>query len=245
MSKIIIANWKMNPSSPKEAEKFFLNISKAQKSKDKEIVICPPFVFIDRLRNLKSKISIGAQNVFFEKSGPFTGEVSVLMLKDLKVSYAIVGHSERRSLGETNIDINKKIKSLLSFNIKPILCVGELERDDNHEYFSFIKNQIEECLDGISKNMLSKVIIAYEPVWALSTNQIKKSASAYDSYEMSIFIKKIITDKFGAKITMPKIIYGGSVDDKNYSDFLLRGGVDGVLVGGASLNLKKILEIIN
>ncbi|MFA5773592.1 MAG: triose-phosphate isomerase [Candidatus Paceibacterota bacterium] len=245
MRKIVIANWKMNPQSQKEAEVLFRAIVKSKNSKKIDVVICPPVLYIEKLNKISSKMVLGAQNIFYEKKGPFTGEISAGMLKDIGVEYIIIGHSERRSLGETNLDVNKKIKTALSCGLKPVVCVGEIERDENHKYFNIIKNQIEECLGGLSKSMLSKIIIAYEPVWALSTTLGHKDATSLDSCEMSIFIKKIISDKFGLKIIMPRIIYGGSVDDKNCADFLINGGVSGVLVGGASLNADKFLKIIN
>lgn len=245
MRRIVIANWKMNPQSQKEAEVLFRAIAKNKNSKKIDVVICPPVLYIEKFKKISSKIVLGAQNVFYEKKGAFTGEISADMLSSIGAKYVIIGHSERRSLGETNQDVNRKIKASLSSGIIPIVCIGEIERDENHEYFNIIKNQIEECLDGVHKDMLSKIIIAYEPVWALSTTLGHKDATALDSFEMSIFIKKIISDKFKGKIVMPRIIYGGSVDDKNCADFLTNGGVAGVLVGGASLNANKFLTIIN
>jgi triosephosphate isomerase len=245
MVKIIVANWKMNPQSQKEAEVLYRAITKSKKTNKVNIVICPPVIYLERIKRTFSKVTLGAQNVFYEKKGPYTGEVSAEMLSGMGVKYVIIGHSERRALGEKNLDINKKIKSTLSSGLIPIFCIGEIERDENHEYFNIIKNQIEECLNGLNKSVISKIIIAYEPVWALSTTLTRKDATPSDSQEMSIFIKKIISDKFGIKTIMPKIIYGGSVDDKNCGDFLENGGVVGVLVGGASLNADKFKKIIN
>jgi len=238
MRKIVIANWKMNPQSQKEAEVLFRMIAKGKNFKKVDVVVCPPILYIEKLKKISSKIVLGAQNVFYEKKGPFTGEISAPMLEGMGVKYVIVGHSERRAKGETNLDINKKIKSALSSGLIPIVCVGEIIRDGNHEYFNVIKTQIEESLSGLNKSVLPKLIIAYEPVWALSTTLPRKDATPLDSQEMSIFIKKIISDKFGIKTAMPRIIYGGSVDDKNCGEL-------GALVGGASLNADKFLRIIN
>ena len=124
------------------------------------------------------------------------------------------------------------------------MCVGESFRDENHNYFNLVKSQIEECLDGVNKNLISKIIIAYEPVWALSTTVNRIDAMPADSLEMSIFIRKVLTDKFGFNTEMPKIVYGGSVNEKNSMDFLKNGGVDGLLVGRSSLDPKKFIEII-
>jgi triosephosphate isomerase len=148
-------------------------------------------------------------------------------------------------LGESNEEVNKKIKVALFFGLKPILCVGETERDEEHGYFSLVREQIRECLAGIKKELLAKIIVAYEPVWALSTTIGRRNAVPTDSREMSIFIKKVLADKFGMKTKMPRIIYGGSVNPQNVFEFMESGGVDGVLPGAASLNPKKFLEIIN
>ncbi len=245
VKKIIIGNWKMNPSSIKDAEQLFSSVAKSVFSiKKTETVVCAPFIYLSSLKKLSKKISLGAQDSFGVDTGPFTGEISPEMLYNMGVKYVILGHSERRSLGETNILINKKIKGALSAGLLPILCVGESDRDHNHEYFDFVRMQIEECLSGISKNSLSKIIIAYEPIWAISTTVNQKDATPIDCEEMVIFIKKTLADKFGSKIELPRIIYGGSANEKDAEDFLTKGGVDGLLPGRASLNAKKFSEII-
>jgi triosephosphate isomerase len=155
-----------------------------------------------------------------------------------------LGHSERRTLGESNFDINRKIKSALSFKITPILCVGESVRDENHEYLNFIKTQVEECLLGITKISLSKIVIAYEPVWAIGKDAARV-ATPGEFLEISIFIKKILIDKFGKLATQDlRIIYGGSVHPENAASFLIEGKAQGFLPGRDSLNAKKFLEII-
>lgn len=246
--KIVIANWKMNPSSLKEAEKLFTDIKKSLYFvKKTEIVICPPFLYLEKLKFIGShvkKISLGAQNLFWKEIGPFTGEVSGEMLYNLGVKYVILGHSERRVIGENNNDVNKKIKSALSAGLRPILCTGENIRDENHEYLNFVKVQIEECLNGISKDSISKVIIAYEPVWAIG-KEAPHPATPEEFREMNIFIKKILSDKFGVKeISKVRIIYGGSVDEKNVEGFIKDGQADGFLPGRASLDPKKFSKII-
>lgn len=248
--KIIIGNWKMNPSTIEEAEKMVKSIAKSiSKIKNTQIVICAPFLYIERLKKVSRKISIGAQDAFYEEKGAFTGEVSSHMLSNIGVKYVILGHSERRTLGESNSDINKKLKSALSSSITPILCVGERERDESHGYFNLVKNQLLESLDGIPKNLLYKIIIAYEPVWALSSTPNRRDATALDSREMAVFIRKTLSDKLGAqnqeKNKMPRIIYGGSANEKDCLDFLQNGGVDGLLPGRASLDPKKFVEIIS
>lgn len=249
-AKIIIGNWKMNPLTLKDAESLFGTVAKnISKIKNTQIVICPPFLYIEKLKKLSKKINLGAQNAFLENVGAFTGEVSPDMLENIGVKYVILGHSERRTPstggGETNELINKKIKSALGAGLVPIVCVGESERDESHSYFNLVKNQIEECLAGISKNLISKIIVAYEPVWALSSTLNRRDAIAADSLEMSIFIKKVLSDKFGSKTELPRMIYGGSVNEKTALDFLQNGGVDGLLPGKASLDAKKFVQIIN
>lgn len=250
--KIIVGNWKMNPLTLKEAEKLFSDVARGISGiKKTEVIICPPFVYLESLSRLlkaksyKPKAILGAQDAFYGDVGAFTGEVSAEMLYAMGVRYVILGHSERRTSGESNIDINKKIKASLSASLSPILCVGENSRDDNHEYFNFVKTQLEECLAGVSKNSVSKVIIAYEPVWAISSTKDRKNATAHDLLEMSIFIRKILSDKFGSEAGKMKILYGGSVGEKDAGEFLLHGGVDGLLVGRASLSAEKFLKIVN
>lgn len=246
MKKIIIGNWKMNPTSIKEASKLVASLSLGLKGKTTEVVVAPPFPYIEKLKKISKKLVIASQDASFIDKGPYTGEVSGEMLRDLGVKYAILGHSERRKMGEDNILINKKIKSVLSAGITPILCVGEEDRDENHEYFNLVKTQLLECLKGIKKDVISKMIIAYEPVWAISTTLDRRDATAHDSQEMVIFIRKVISS-----ITSPllakkiRVLYGGSVNDRDAGEFLTKGGVDGLLVGKASLDSKKFLKIID
>jgi triosephosphate isomerase len=140
--------------------------------------------------------------------------------------------------------VNKKIKAALSASLAPILCVGESSRDENHSYFSLVKTQLEECLVGISKISISKIIIAYEPVWALSSTENRRNAMSSDCLEMAIFIRKILADKFGSDALRIRVIYGGSANEKDAEDFLQNGGIDGLLPGKASLDAKKFVEII-
>lgn len=243
--KIIIGNWKMNPLTLKEAEKLFNAVAKTLSGiKKTEIVICPPFLYLEKLKKLSKKIILGAQNAFWEDVGAFTGEVSGEMLYEIGARYVILGHSERRVMGEKNSDINKKIKAALVAGLRPVLCVGENTRDLDHGYFNLVKAQLEECLAGISKISISKIIIAYEPVWAISSTKDRKDATPDDSREMVIFIRKVLSDKFGSEISNMRIIYGGSVNEKDAEGFLLNGGVDGLLPGRSSLDVKKFLGII-
>ena len=249
--KIIIGNWKMNPNTGKVASKWFQEAARlVSRSKKTEIVICPPFIYLDNLSRIRtSKIKLGAQDTFAENppagGGPFTGEVSSEMLYNLGVGYVILGHSERRAFGENNQIVNKKIKGALSAGLRPIVCVGEEERDESHKYFDIVKKQVKECLAGISRDSFHKIILAYEPIWSISTTKARRDAVPDDSREMAVFIRKTLSD-----ITTPaiankvRILYGGSVNERDAEGFLRDGRVDGALVGQASLSVEKFIEIV-
>lgn len=244
---LIVANWKCNPSSLKKAVRIFNEIKrKVHKIKNIDLIVCPPFVFLPLLNQKakKSKIILGAQNVFYQE-GAFTGEVSVQMLKSLGIKYVIVGHSERRKLGEDNFLINKKVKSLLEFKMRPILCIGETKEERlKGQEFETVKTQLLEGLKNIKKSLLQDIIIAYEPVWAISTNK-GTLCGTDDIMTMKLFIQKVLSKKFGSKISeRVKILYGGSVDDKNVS-IVKSTNIDGVLVGSASLDPEKFVSILN
>jgi triosephosphate isomerase len=244
--KIIVGNWKMNPRSLKEAEKLFSSVRKGISSiKKTEVVVCPPSIYLEKLKKISQKIILGSQDAFSGDVGAHTGEVSDEMLANLGVRYAILGHSEQRARGETDNQVNEKIKGALGAGIRPILCVGESERSEAHDYFNLIKSQLRACLLGVSRSSISKIIIAYEPVWAISTTKDRRDATPEDSREMVIFIRKILFDKFGADSGKVRIIYGGSVSEKSAEEFLLNGGVDGLLVGRTSLDAKKFGKIAN
>lgn len=244
--RIVIGNWKMNPKSLKDAEKLLTSVVKSLPTlKKTEVVVCVPYLYIEKLKNITKRLSVGAQDAFPGDVGAFTGEVSAGMLDMLKIGFVIVGHSERRSMGETNEFINKKIKSALSAGISPVLCVGETLRDETHEYFAIVKQQINECLAGVPKNSLAKIIVAYEPVWSISTTPNRRDATSADCLEMAIFIKRVLSEMSSPVIaSSTRIIYGGSVNEKDAGDFLLNGGVDGVLPGRASLDPKKFTQIV-
>ncbi len=246
MSKIIIGNWKMNPESLKEARVIFDNtIKKINNIKNIEIVICPPYPFLQIGNNLKNKsINLGAQNVFNEKSGAYTGQISMPMLLSMGVKYIILGHSEARRLGETDSLINKKILVTLKAKITPVFCMGEKVRDDNGFYLAFIKHQITEGLSFVSKTQVKNIIFAYEPIWAIGKNS-SKEATKDEFIEIQIFIKKIISDIYDIKTASGiRIIYGGSINSSNALKFM-EGGASGLLVGRNSLSPNKFGEIIN
>lgn len=246
MKKLIVGNWKMNPQSVKDAESLVKNISKMTSGlKNVDVVICPPFPFLSSAKKVKStKISLGAQNTSYEISGAHTGEVSISMLKTFGVTHIIVGHSERRSIGETDEVINKKLLAVLKSKITPILCVGESIRANDGAYLSVVKDQLIRALEGIQKVQIKQIVIAYEPVWALSTTENRHDATAHDFEEMKIYIRKILSDMFSLQIaSQVRIIYGGSVNKDNALSFL-SVGAEGLLPGKASLDARNFSEIV-
>jgi triosephosphate isomerase len=236
MKHLIVANWKMNPSSQKEAKTLFDAIKKRAKSKNVEVVICPPFLYLPLLKGLP----LGGQNIFWEEKGAFTGEISALQLKDLNVEYVLIGHSERRKyFHETNEIVNKKIKLALSVGLSIIFCVGENATEDKS---AVLDQQITEGLKNVSREQLKNIVIAYEPVWAIGTGN---SCSVDQTMGSILLIKKIISQLYTRELadTM-KILYGGSVTSKNSAPYIKEAGCGGLLVGGASLNSKEFINII-
>jgi triosephosphate isomerase len=245
--RLIIGNWKMNPWKAEDARKIFDGVKKeAGKLAHVQTVVCPPFVFLSDLAKKSSghRAVLGAQDVFSEMEGAYTGEISPLMLSDVGAKYVIIGHSERRALGETDEIINKKILTALKMGLMVVLCVGERDRDAGSEYFSFIKNQIETALAKVPKRSLANVVIAYEPVWAIGAKATSADTPA-DFLEITIFIRKTLSDMFDrtSAHSVP-VLYGGSVNEENAESFLKEGEADGLLVGRASLDPKKFITIL-
>jgi triosephosphate isomerase len=243
---LIVANWKNTPNTFREAKKNF-DLIKKQKVNSRKIipVICPAFLHLAELSKSYggSVFAFGAQDILFETKAPFTGESTPEQLLDLGVKYVIVGHSERRQLGESNEMIAHKVASSINNGIMPILCIGELERDDSGEYLRFVEQQLVECLDKIKKNQLDKIVIAYEPVFAIGKGH--KAITTHEIHQMVIFIKKVLARKFDKKTAMNvPILYGGSVDDENAADILEHAEVRGLLIGRASSNPHTFRDIL-
>ncbi len=246
---LIIANWKMNPRALGEAKVLFLAIKKhLKKVSETEVVIAPPFVYLaDLQKNIgKSPLLLGAQNVSSEVMGALTGEVSVGMLQGFGVSHVIIGHSERRARGETDLEIEKKTALVLKAGLTAVVCVGERERDTSGKYFGVVEEQLRAALRGVVATKLAHLVVAYEPVWAISTaSATARAATPDDAHEMVLFIRKILTDLYGrGAAERVRILYGGSVDQKNVAALVAGGGSQGFLVGGASLRPLDFSTII-
>jgi triosephosphate isomerase len=245
MRRIFIAgNWKMNKTASSTME-FIEKIKELKDHENVEAAIIAPYVYLMLLKeNLKdSNLKVGAQNVYFQKEGAFTGEISPKMLKDIDLDYCIVGHSERRELFyEKDSIINKKIKALLEVGVKPILCVGEnLEIRKKGMALSHVKGQLEKCLMDLDKNDISDITIAYEPIWAIGTGE---TATPNQAEEVCKFIREFIKENYDENTAENVIIqYGGSVNQNNAEEILGMPNIDGALVGGASLDASKFSDI--
>ncbi|MDP3784828.1 MAG: triose-phosphate isomerase [bacterium] len=250
MRKIIIANWKMNPASPQEARRLFNSVQKiTRKLRGAEVVIMPPFVYLP-LFNPSRAIKLGAQDVSFKSfpagAGAYTGEISARMLKMLGVSYVLMGHSERREyFGETDKIIGEKLNAAVSQGLKAVLCVGEKEKV-KEAFPQIVKSELKAALTNLPRRYAARIIIAYEPVWAISTTKGAKPDTPGNFFEMSIFIRRVILDIWGkaAALKIP-ILYGGSVTSKNAKGFLEVNGTQGLLVGGASLRAEEFSKILD
>lgn len=241
---LIVGNWKMNPVSARLAEKTFVEIRKKIVSiRGVSVTVCPPAPYFSLFKKSRL-VSLGAQNIFYQKEGAFTGEISVNMLKDFGIKYVIVGHSERRMLGETNEDVSKKVSILLKAGLRPIVCIGEQNRDVGHKYLQFVDQEIKSACSFVSKKLISKIIFAYEPIWAVGKDAVRQATSG-EVREMGIFIHKVISDLSTPNISKSvRILYGGSVDEKNAREFIEKGRMDGLLVGRVSLNANKFSKLV-
>ncbi len=242
---LVVGNWKLNPGTSIEAKSLALAIKKhVAKYKETQVVVAPPFLFIpDVARNLtKTEVKLGAQDAHFEERGACTGEVSPVMLATFGVTYVIVGHSERRALGETNKQVNLKIQTILKRKQTPIVCIGEKVRDSQGLFFNEIEEQVRSLAEKLTPVMLSRIVIAYEPIWAIGTGA---TATAEDVKEMQLFIVSVLTKIYERKVAAKvHLIYGGSVKSSNALELYQEGGMNGFLVGGASLQAKEFAAIV-
>ncbi len=243
---LIAGNWKMN-KTVSEAVKLVEDLMPLVKGAAAEVVVCPTFVCLnDVVKTVHgSNIGVGAQNMYYKESGAYTGEISPVFLKDMKVEYVILGHSERRQyFNETDTEINKKVIAALDHKLKPILCVGEtLEERERGTTFDVIAAQVKGCVEGLKGRDLEDLIIAYEPVWAIGTG---KTATSQDANEVIGFIRKQLGELLGSDVAeATRILYGGSVKSSNTKELMGMPEIDGALVGGASLDATEFSKIVN
>ena len=244
--KVIAGNWKMN-MLPNEAIEYMTELSSFVKDTDNEVIICAPYtdLFYVLMHAQGTNIKIGAQNMHFEESGAYTGEVSGKMLKSIGVEYVIIGHSERRQyFAETDETVNKKIKAAFANDLKPIVCVGEsLEQREAGKTEEIITTQTRLALDGLTNEQVKNTIIAYEPIWAIGTGKTATSEDANNSIKS---IREEISKIYGKDVADCVIIqYGGSVKSTNAKELFTTSDIDGGLVGGASLKPEEFSKIVN
>jgi triosephosphate isomerase (TIM) len=244
---LIAGNWKMN-KTVKEAVELINELKPLVKdNNDCEILVCPTFVCLSEVLKAceGTNIKVGAQNMHFEEKGAFTGEISPVMLKEMKVPYVVIGHSERRQyFNETDEILSKKLRAAFDHDIIPVLCVGEtLEQREGNITEKVIENQIKSDLEGISKEEVERIVVAYEPIWAIGTGKTASSEQANDTIK---FIRSVIEGLYGIEIAEKvRILYGGSVKPATIKEQMDQSDIDGGLVGGASLKAEDFAAIVN
>lgn len=244
-TKIVAGNWKMNKTL-KETEALLTELSAKRPDTDAEVIVAPTFVNLDAAtRHLESSvIQVAAQNMHFAESGAYTGEISADMLLDIGVDTVILGHSERRALfGETDDFLAKKVDTAMAKNMRAIFCFGEeLQDRQAGNHFKVVESQLKNALFHLGADAWQRIVLAYEPVWAIGTGE---TASPEQAQEMHAFIRKTINEKYGASVAQNvTILYGGSVKPNNAKEIFSKPDVDGGLIGGASLKADDFVEII-
>lgn len=245
----IAGNWKMNMTHL-EAVNFMQDLEYKYKNKNNcEVAVCPPATALKSVKTIidsdNLEVKLGAQNMYYESRGAFTGEISPEMLKALGVEYVIIGHSERRQyFGETNKGVNRKVNAAFNTDLKPIMCIGEsLKIRESGKAEEFVMSQLKECLVGIDEEDIVDLTIAYEPIWAIGTG---RTATSEDANDMCLAIRRKIEEIYNKKISeIIRIQYGGSVKPSSISELMNMSDIDGALVGGASLEVDDFIAIIN
>ena len=245
-NKFIAGNWKMNNGRAEARDLIRGVLEKTAPIKKTTIMVAPPFTCLETASELLkgSRIDLGAQNVFWEDKGAFTGEISPLMLRDVGCKYVIIGHSERRQyFHETDQSVNRKIGAALKHGLLPVICVGEtLSQRESGSALKVVEEQIRQCLESFSSEQAGSFTIAYEPVWAIGTG---RAATAKDAVEVHTHIRSILAQVFGADCAQKvRIQYGGSVTAENIEVFIRESEIDGALVGGACLKADSFAKII-
>lgn len=231
--KLIVANFKMNL-----LKKYILEYLNHFDDKYSNVIFCPSYIYLNYF--LEKKLNVGSQDVAFEENGAFTGDVSASQLKSIGVKYTIIGHSERRKYYEDDKYINKKLNCALSNELIPILCIGETKEErEKEKAYDVLTNQLDGALRAVKKNLLSNIIIAYEPIWSIGTGLVPNNQ---DIYNTIFFIKEHLQKQYNVNL---KVLYGGSVNNQNINDLQQINNVDGYLIGGSSIDYNKFLDIID
>jgi len=244
MKVTIVANWKMNPQTMRDTKHLFEASRKAAESaKNVSVVIAPPSIFLRDLATTYKgkKLTFAAQNAHFHKDGAYTGEISMSQVKDSKAATIIIGHAERRAMGETNEETRAKVNAALAQKLQPVFCVGEHKRSGAGEHFLFVKEQLRAGLQDVAPANLGKIVIAYEPVWAIGATE---AMSPRQMHEMAIFIRKTLVGSHGGKALKTKVLYGGSIDETNAREMIVEGDVQGLLVGRVSTDAQRFSALI-
>jgi triosephosphate isomerase len=241
----VVANWKLNPPSLEEAKALFAGTKRAFSGAPwVEGVVCPPLPFLGVLSQGRHAVSFGAQDASCEVRGAFTGEVSAEILRSAGAAYAIVGHSERRARGESDTDVSKKAYAALDARVVPIVCVGERERDAHGNYLSALARQLLASLERVPDQLIAKVVVAYEPVWAIGERS-QGVITPRDLHEVVIFIRKTLSERYDrSRAEKVRVLYGGSVDETNAHALLAESGASGLLLGRVSLDPEALRQLI-
>ncbi|MSU23455.1 MAG: triose-phosphate isomerase [Opitutus sp.] len=245
--KLIAGNWKMNKTSADASALVAGIVEAVGRQTDVDVVVCPPFTSLESVAKALegSTVKLGAQNMHHEAGGAFTGEISAPMLRGLFATHVILGHSERRAyFGETDAAINQKVLAALKNQLRPIFCVGEtLAEREAGATLKVVQTQLEAGLQGVNQDQASSVVIAYEPVWAIGTGKV---ATTEQAQEVHAFIRGLLTKLFAAPIAgKVRILYGGSMKPSNAPELLAQKDIDGGLIGGASLEARSFVELVN
>lgn len=242
---LIVGNWKLHPPSLAEAVALAAGVARGHKKQEVPYVaVAPAAVHLSEVAKklTRSTVKLAAQDVSTEPMGAYTGEVSAMQLRDSGVTFVIVGHSERRARGDTDEMVQKKTLMALKNNLIPIVCIGERKRDTHGEFFNRVQTQLKCLCKGMTPAQVKKLIIAYEPIWAIGTG---KTATADDVKEMQLFITSVLSKLYDRKTAQAvRLLYGGSVKPQNAAQLQSEGGMNGFLVGGASLKVEDFLAII-
>jgi len=248
MKKLVIANWKMNPQTVDEARRLVASLEHRMHvvAEHTEVVVCAPFVYIPAFSHYIHQVKLGAQNVSWQDAGPLTGEISPLQLKEWKVDYVILGHSERRLyLGETDSMVNAKIISALKHRITPIVCLGGEENAKKDDMKTLVTEQFRKVVKGLDKKDLEKIVFVYEPVWAISTMKKSQPATGEHAYELIAHIYSLLEKKLGKMARNMRVLYGGTVNQENVHEYAQFPQIDGALVGAASLDPDNFWQVVS